>query len=706
MDDETVKSRKIPDKFGRYEIKTELGRGGMATVYRAYDPLFEREVAIKVLPPEFLHDPQFRARFEREAKIIAALEHPAIVPVYDVGEADGLPYFVMRYMHGGSLADKLKEKGAISIEEAAHIIRRLAPALDEAHKKGIIHRDLKPGNILFDHAGEPYLSDFGIAKLRDSQVNVTGSAIIGTPAYMSPEQAQGEPVDGRSDIYALGAILYKALSGKFPYEADTPMGLVLKHITDPIPDILQDNPSLPPATSTVIYRAMAKRPDDRFQTVAELANALDALVQGKMPTFETRTHPAQHLPEPQPEAKKTKKLGWILGGIAALLLLCAAGGLLFGKTLLPIVFSPATATPSPAVSPMSSPTPETAPISPTPPPPSATPLPPTPTETPAPAAPILGGADKIAFIANKNVWMMNVDGSELIQLTSDNTIKTDLHWLPDGKTLTYISGKCVWSIEAERDIIEPIVCYDTAQFVESFSVSPNGAYAAISMNRELYIVPFDLDLLSKAKTRASLMELPGCLVDKLSVKDALWSNDSTKVAIKFLGVNGNNQVDTIRILDVSACLATDTPIKKQTSQTLPRLDEFPGTRFTMSGYNSRSPFIPDFDWDGGSFFVMNTYKRNDGFGYLYSYNSETHRSEQLSPFDSLCCYRDARFSPNGDYIAFAYQDIRLGAEAKTQLYYVRFGSLNTGATYEPLPLPEDFFKDPTEAPQFALRPAP
>ncbi|HEX2991671.1 MAG TPA: serine/threonine-protein kinase, partial [Anaerolineales bacterium] len=223
-----------PDKIGLYEIKSELGRGGMATVYRAYDPRFEREVAVKVLPRELLHaDPQFRLRFEREAKIIAQLEHTAIVPVYDVGEADGQPYFVMRYMNGGSLSDRIKA-GVMEVDEAARILGAFAPGLDEAHARGIVHRDIKPSNILFDKRGNPYISDFGIAKLTQAQSgNVTGSAIIGTPAYMAPEQAQGDDIDGRADIYALGIILFEMVTGKQPYEADTPMAVAIKHITDP-----------------------------------------------------------------------------------------------------------------------------------------------------------------------------------------------------------------------------------------------------------------------------------------------------------------------------------------------------------------------------------------------------------------------------------------------------------------------------------------
>ena len=262
----------IPTKIGRYEIKSELGRGGMATVYRAYDPGFDRDVAIKVLPKEFLHDPNFHDRFSREIKIIAALEHPAIVPVHDVGEDDGVPYFVMRYMTGGSLTNQI-ERGKISMQDAARIIERLASALAYAHQKGIIHRDLKPDNVLFDSNGDPYISDFGVASFASGTTDLTGDSAIGTPAYMSPEQAMGDKVDNRSDIYGLGAIIFQMLSGQQPYKADTPMGVALKHITDPVPEILKINPSLPKETDTVIKTAMAKNKEDRYPTATDLSNA-------------------------------------------------------------------------------------------------------------------------------------------------------------------------------------------------------------------------------------------------------------------------------------------------------------------------------------------------------------------------------------------------------------------------------------------------
>lgn len=265
-----------PEKIGRYIIKAELGRGGMATVYHAHDPLFEREVALKVLPREMLHDPQFRSRFEREIKMVASLEHPAIVPVYDVGDEDGQPYFVMRFMTGGSLSDLIKQ-GQFSIKDTAIIISKIAQGLAYAHRKGIIHRDLKPDNVLFDENGEPFISDFGIAKLAEAGSNLTGSGVIGTPAYMSPEQAQGIQVDGRSDVYGLGVIIYQMLTGQQPYSADTPMGVVLKHITEPVPEILNLIPDMPAEVDELIKKALAKDKNKRYENTIELAKALNKI---------------------------------------------------------------------------------------------------------------------------------------------------------------------------------------------------------------------------------------------------------------------------------------------------------------------------------------------------------------------------------------------------------------------------------------------
>jgi hypothetical protein len=319
----------LPQKIGRYEIKAELGRGGMATVYRAFDPRFKRDVAIKVLPREFLHDPQFRIRFEREAQTIAALEHSAIVPVYDFGEdaESGQLYIVMRLMTGGSLADRL-ERGPIPLLEAARIFHQLASALDKAHAKGIIHRDLKPGNILFDADDNPYIADFGIVKLTEATATFTGSGVVGTPAYMSPEQARGERgLDGRSDIYTLGAILFQMLTGKLPYEADTPMGIAIKHITEPPPHILESKPDLPPACEGLIQKAMAKNRDERFSTANGLAEALTTMAAGTpiraaAPAPTVRIQPALRL----------RRWRWVIVAVIGLATLTLGAALWLGRS--------------------------------------------------------------------------------------------------------------------------------------------------------------------------------------------------------------------------------------------------------------------------------------------------------------------------------------------------------------------------------------
>lgn len=311
-------------KIGRYEVISEIGHGGMAVVYLAFDPNVGRQVAIKVIARQFTADPIFRSRFRREAEVIAKLEYPAIVPIYDFGEYDGQPYLVMRYMAAGSLADRI-ERGPLPLPETARILERLAPAMDEAHSKGIIHRDLKPGNILFDLRDQPYLCDFGIVKLAEGQTtSLTARGLaVGTPAYMSPEQVLGqEKLDGRSDVYALGAILFQMLTGRQPYQSDTPMGMAMMHVVEPPPIILEAKPDLPPGCQTVINRAMAKDREERYPTAAALAAALSELAASD-PEATTVTLPPA-IEETTLRSRRALYLALAVVGIAAVCLSISA----------------------------------------------------------------------------------------------------------------------------------------------------------------------------------------------------------------------------------------------------------------------------------------------------------------------------------------------------------------------------------------------
>jgi serine/threonine protein kinase len=700
---------KQPEKIGIYEIKSELGRGGMATVYCAYDPRFEREVAVKVLPQELLHaDPQFRLRFEREAKIIAQLEHSAVVPVYDVGESEGQPYFVMRYMNGGSLSERIKA-GIFTIDEAVQILGAIAPGLDEAHSKGIVHRDIKPSNILFDKRGNPYISDFGIAKLSQAQAgNVTGSAIIGTPAYMAPEQAQGTEVDGRADIYALGIILFEMLTGKQPYQADTPMAVAIKHITDPVPHIRQSNPKLPEGMEMIIQKAMAKNRNDRFATAVEMVDALREVARNITTKLHTAPVPANNAPTVKADLKPAaQKRGFntLFVIVPVLLIAALAGGFfLFNGTRTPPETEPpvstftsvpqiiATATQTsisdltaiPIV--IEATNTEAAPL---------------PTETvtlpPTLSAPMRGGADKVAFVANNDIWLVNIDGSELTQLTVDGGTKNDLQWLPDGNTLIFISGLSVKSYNIKTGVEDIVTNFPSASSLNAFRVSNGGDQVMIAVNNEIFVVPFDIETMKGVSKKSDLLGLDHCIIPEgktrsaLIVKEARWAADDKLVAWLFKGPTGT---DLVSVLDIQDC----------TPATIDLLDTFPGNRFNPPGF--QGGVMLDFDWDGFDQFVFHTARRNNGWGELHAYNWETHKPTlTVNPIGKRCCYRDARWSPDGSYLLFAFQDEGLAEAAQTLLYYVPFGDIAAGANLTPISLPEGFFKNPREAPQPALRPA-
>ena len=257
-----------------YTIVELIGAGSMADVYLARQPSMNRWVAVKILSSALVNDAQFVARFRQEAQIVAALEHPHILPVIDYGEFEQTPYLVMRYISGGTLQD-LPHKGPMTPADVLRYLTEIGQGLDYAHSLGVVHRDIKPKNILLDTRGNSFISDFGLAKIvRGGHLTHSGVVMIGTPHYMSPEQGRGRAVDGRSDLYAMGVILYEMLTGHVPFEGDSAVGIVMKHINDPVPAVTRLNSSLPMAFDAILTRALAKDPAERFQSAYEMTESV------------------------------------------------------------------------------------------------------------------------------------------------------------------------------------------------------------------------------------------------------------------------------------------------------------------------------------------------------------------------------------------------------------------------------------------------
>ncbi len=455
--------------IGSYQIVEELGRGGMAVVYRAYQPSLNRHVAIKILPPQLGFDQQFVDRFLREARAAASLRHPNIVVIHDVGrepaQEQDIFFIVMEYLEGRTLRQLVEEEGPLHSKRAALIVEQVASALDYAHQRGFVHRDVKPANIFVGPDDHVTLTDFGIAKAASETQHLTRTGtLMGTPEYMSPEQAAGGDVDHRTDLYALGVVLYQMLIGQVPFRGTTPHAVLHNVIYEaPLPP-RQVNPNLSPALEGVILKAIAKQPEQRFQRGSELSRAVRQALAGAAPA-------GARVPPPPPPIQRAgavpaargsrSPLPWILAAIAAVLVLIIGGLVLLlsggddgpepqpsatqaaagaspeatWTALLPEPPAGTDAAPGPTPEPGASLPPATDPG-----------LPPPPTETAAPPSPVPPvPAGRLAFSSNRDggpeVYVLDMDAGTLLRITNNSADDWLPDWSPGGSRLAFTSAR-------------------------------------------------------------------------------------------------------------------------------------------------------------------------------------------------------------------------------------------------------------------------
>ena len=356
------------DTLGPYRIVEQVGQGGMATVYKAFQPALSRHVAVKVLPEFFANEPGFRERFALEAVAVASLRHPSIPSVHDYGEDRGITYIVTEFIPGGTIDTLLGR--ILGVDETVKLLAPIASALDYAHSQGVVHRDVKPSNILLAKDGTPILTDFGLAKMMESSLHVTQTgAVIGTPEYMSPEQCIGEGAGPPSDQYSLAVIAYLMLCGQVPFTAATPMAVIVAQLQNPLPLPRAVNPNLSESIEVTLLKGLAKAPEDRFASAQDFVGALKAEPERVSPTLVVAPPKARRKPAPGPIAERRsivrrRSLGFISALVTVLLLISAGGvALLRMPHRGPAASRPPPApSPSPSV-PVASPSPPGQPIS-------------------------------------------------------------------------------------------------------------------------------------------------------------------------------------------------------------------------------------------------------------------------------------------------------------------------------------------------------
>jgi hypothetical protein len=625
---------------------------------------------------------------------------------------------------------------------------RLAPALDTAHAKGVTHRDVKPDNLLFDKYDNVYLSDFGLARLRETIgfTNISDGSIMGTPAYMSPEQIQGDrEIDGRSDIYSMGVVLFQMLTGTVPFSGATAASVMMMHLINPVPQIYDFNKTVTLAIQPVLETAMAKNPNDRYHTAGEFAKAIQAVTTGvhKKPQLQNveakPVQPGSKYSNPPPSQKKApapakqpaastarsaqsngtrapapleklvtrktnifpgetvqrppekvlgisttspsslRKLsrripvwGWLLGIVMILVLSVVvfqwtSGGFPFSylqsSSLIP------TNTAEQNNSAISS----------------------------ASTSPTLGKADKLAFLKESNIWVSDLDGSNLTQLTTDGTKKSNLNWSPDGQSVLYTADNCLKLVGLQTLQTLTLTCITGASSINTFDISPDGQDVALGLDQsDLYLFPYsNLFNLRRDSLPQDLPTLALCSFfapyrtgDVL--KDVNWSLEADRLAVLLARATNGTARDEVQVLDFSQC----NPSPQLVNEILPTY-----FLFTLRGYFDH-PEISGLSWYAGNQLLLNSYLNNSGFGDLQLYNLDQNQGQDISP-NGTCCYRDVHWSPDGTYLFYTYQPESGG---EISLHYAPISQLDQpGTAMTSLALPPGFITSATESLQPALR---
>ena len=724
--------------LGRYKIIEALGEGGMATVYKGFDTTLQRYVAIKVIKSDMEKDVNFRKRFDREARALAQLSHPHIVHINDFGEQGGTAFLVMDYIAGGTLKSKMGKP--MPYQEAARLLLPIAQALGFAHSRKIVHRDIKPANILLTDTGIPMLSDFGIAKMLETShetIELTSSTgtCVGTPAYMAPEQT-GAHFDHRADIYSLGIVFYELVTGKRPYDADTPLATLMKHAGEPLPSPRSFVSSLPDSVEQVIYKALSKNPDERFQNMDEFARQLEQLQYGNLETTFARAPQPGPLTKTQQSTKQTYRGGnqstgkssvgkWVavilaifaLGLIGLIALI--GGAYYFWPQISGVSQAPITQTAEAlgkeitalagewgtvtaqvkgttlVMDEAARQTGEAAGLATQ----KAVTLTQAVSSSTQKAESTAAGAEaqktalaqnrsdllkqtRVAFFNDSDIWVTGIDGKYLTQLTTNGGDKRNLRWSSDGKTVYYISGKCVYSIDIINKTENKLVCFSYVQKLSGFEISPDGKYAGILADDNLYVGPYNLDSLKKMMVKAALSDFATCNYFSGVRYFHLLGDNSQVVVVAFAPGE-----DAVRIHN-QGCI----------SHNAAKWDEFPAERFRPYKFND-SPTVYEFAWNGLREFAMVTNFSQKSLGYLYLYHNELRSGEQSKPLGSDCCYSSPSFSYNGSYLTFGYINLENINTANMTLYAIPYTDLGTGNQFKPLALPEDMLKGSSARPQ-------